>query len=71
MIRYNVDWSSVARKRPGAAGSPGDPAYDWAATDGIVQGAARQGARVLLTIVQAPAWANGGGAPRAAPLACE
>jgi LemA protein len=68
VIRYNVDWSSVARVRPTQPGSPGDPAYDWAATDGIVQGAARQGARVLLTIVQAPAWANGGAAPRGAPI---
>ena len=68
VIRYNVDWSSVARARPGPALHPGDPAYDWAATDGIVQNAARQGARVLLTIVQAPAWANGGAAPRTAPI---
>src|SRR5258705_13415680 len=52
VIRYNVDWSSVARKRPAQAGSPGDRAYDWTATDGIRQGAARQGAPVLLTIVQ-------------------
>ena len=36
VIRYNVDWSSVARARPGPALDPGDPAYDWAATDGIV-----------------------------------
>src|SRR3954452_456712 len=67
VIRYNVDWSSIARRRPAQPESPGDPAYDWASTDGIVQGAARQGARALLTIVQAPAWANGGGAARAAP----
>src|SRR5260221_11482007 len=68
VIRYNVDWSSVAHARPRQPASPGDPAYNWVATDGIVEGAARQGARVLLTLVQAPAWANGGGAPRAAPL---
>jgi LemA protein len=67
VIRYNVDWSSVARQRPGRPSDPGDPAYDWTATDGVVQNAARQGARVLLTIVQAPAWANGGGPPRTAP----
>ena len=68
VIRYNVDWSSVAHVRPSQPASPADPAYQWAATDGIVQGAARQGARVLLTIVQAPAWANGNGPPRTAPL---
>jgi LemA protein len=68
VIRYNVDWSSVAHVRPSQPASPADPAYQWAATDGIVQGAARQGARILLTIVQAPTWANGKGPPRAAPL---
>ena len=69
VIRYNVDWASVARTRPREAAAPGDPAYDWAATDGIVRTTAAQGARVLLTLVQAPAWANGGGLPRRAPLA--
>jgi LemA protein len=68
VIRYNVDWSGVARAKPRAAADPADPAYDWTATDGIVQNAARQGARVLLTLVQAPAWANGGHVPRFAPL---
>jgi LemA protein len=67
VIRYNVDWSSVGKARPAQPESPGDPAYSWAATDALVQNASRQGARVLLTIVQAPAWANGGGAPRTAP----
>ena len=68
IIRYNVDWSSVAHVRPAQASEPGDPAYQWAATDKIVLGAESLGARALLTIVQAPAWANGGGAPRVAPL---
>src|SRR4029077_13997865 len=68
VIRYNVDWSSVARTKPAAAADPGDPAYDWAATDHIVQNASRQGAGVLLTLVQAPTWANGGHVPRFAPL---
>ena len=68
VIRYNVDWSSVARVRPAAPADPADPAYDWAATDGIVVNASAQGARVLLTLVQAPRWANGGAIPRRAPL---
>ncbi len=67
VIRYNVDWSSVARARPAQPSSPGDPAYDWDAPDRIVRNATAQGARVLLTIVQAPRWANGGAAPRTAP----
>ena len=68
VIRYNVDWSSVARTRPVRAADPADPAYDWTAPDSIVRNASSQGARVLLTLVQAPRWANGGSIPRAAPL---
>ena len=67
MIRYNVDWAGVARTRPASPASPADPAYDWVAPDGIVRNAARQGAQVLLTIVQAPTWANGGRPARFAP----
>ena len=31
VIRYNVDWASVAATRPAAAADPSDPAYDWSA----------------------------------------
>ena len=68
VIRYNVDWASVAATRPAAAADPSDPAYDWSAADGIVVRSALQKARVLLTLVQAPRWANGNRAPRTAPL---
>jgi LemA protein len=68
VIRYNVDWASVARTRPAEAANPGDPVYDWAAPDTIVRNAASQGSSVLLTLVQAPRWANGGSIPRTAPL---
>jgi LemA protein len=68
VIRYNVDWASVAPRRPAEALDPADPAYAWAAPDKIVQMAADQGTSVLLTLVQAPKWANGGGLPRRAPL---
>ena len=65
VIRYNVDWSSVARMRPQPAGVPGRPGLRLGGAPTASSGnAARQGARVLLTIVQAPGWANGGGAPR-------
>jgi LemA protein len=69
VIRYNVDWSSVARTRPEAPADPSDPAYDWTGPDGIVVNASLQKARVLLTLVQAPRWANGEKAARVTPLA--
>ena len=68
VIRYNVDWSSVARARPGAAARPGRPGLRLGGDGPDRARPRRQGARVLLTIVQAPRWANGGGAPRTAPL---
>ena len=68
VIRYNVDWASVARTRPEQPRAPDDPAYDWSASDRIVREGAAQGARVVLTLVQAPVWANGKRAPRFAPL---
>ena len=68
VIRYNVDWASVAPTRPAEPIDPADPAYVWTAPDRIVQMAAAQGTDVLLTLVQAPKWANGGGAPRGAPV---
>jgi LemA protein len=67
VIRYNVDWATVAPLPPQRAGDPGDPVYNWALPDRVVRLAADQGARLLLTIVQAPEWANGGKAPRYAP----
>ena len=69
VIRFNVDWASVAARKPARPADPGDPAYDWTAADGIVVRASAQKARVLLTLVQAPAWANGGKTPRTAPVA--
>src|SRR5450432_1986520 len=68
VIRYNVDWASVARTRPARPADPADPAYDWTAPDTIVRNASDEGSSVLLTLVQAPTWANGGAIPRQAPL---
>ena len=67
VIRYNIDWSSVAPTPPLDPNSPEDPAYDWHAPDGVVRRAAALGATVLVTIVQAPMWANSGRAARFAP----
>ena len=43
VIRYNVDWSSVAATQPKAPADPSDPAYAWTAVDGIVAHAAAHG----------------------------
>jgi hypothetical protein len=67
VIRYNIAWDAVAPKRPAHPGDPGDPAYQWANPDRLVTQAAAIGAAPLITIVQSPAWANGGAPPRTAP----
>ncbi len=68
VVRVGVDWASVA-----PAGStmpagfdpsnPADPQYRWGAVDAAVRAAAQLHARVLLTILDAPRWAQGPGEP--------
>ena len=60
---YEADlpWDQVAPVRPSSATDPSDPAYRWPSQirQAIVQ-AARIHMRVLLQIIGAPPWANGG-----------
>ena len=59
VVRYNVAWNLVAPSEPADALNPDDPAYDWSAVDQVVDRTGLMGAHALLTIVQAPGWANG------------
>ncbi|MCA1689506.1 MAG: hypothetical protein LC720_03405, partial [Actinobacteria bacterium] len=71
VVRINVYWSVVAPARPAAGFDPTDPAspgYDWTALDAAVRDARGRGLEPLLTILQAPAWAQGAGRPAGAPL---
>ena len=66
IVRLNVDWAQVAPARPSQGFVPADPSspgYDWSAVDGAVSDLARHGLRVLLTLADAPAWAEGPGRP--------
>ena len=67
LIRYNIVWSDIAPTRPAAPGNPADPAYVWTNADKIVALAAKLGASLLFTIVDAPKWANGGATPEHVP----
>ena len=57
----DLSWNLVAAVRPRAPGDPRDPAYQWPVEiqQAIVQ-ARRFHMRVMLQIIGAPAWANGG-----------
>jgi hypothetical protein len=59
IIRLNLDWNVIAKKRPANPTDPADPAYDWAAYDQTVVNAAKHKIQVLFTIYGTPRWANG------------
>ncbi|HET9093989.1 MAG TPA: hypothetical protein VFN36_02790 [Solirubrobacteraceae bacterium] len=56
-----LDWDTVARRRPVRPTQPRDPAYVWPkALTREIATAQRFGMSVLLEVGNAPAWANGG-----------
>jgi len=67
IVRYNLRWDQIARKKSANPASPADPAYDWKASDAVLRGLRARGIAALLTIYGTPAWANGGRAPSYAP----
>ena len=68
VVRYNVAWEQVAPTRPAFPDDPADPAYDFKRADAMAKQTAAIGAQSLFTIVNSPRWANGGKAPRYAPV---
>src|SRR5205807_749361 len=54
-------WDEVAPKRPAHPTNPHDPAYHWPSDIGpAISRARRLHIRVLLQVITAPPWANGG-----------
>ncbi|HWD75981.1 MAG TPA: hypothetical protein VG371_12640 [Solirubrobacteraceae bacterium] len=68
IVEMDLNWSTVAPTRPHNSANPNDPAYLWPAE---VQQALAQaktfGMQVLLQIIGAPRWSNGGHAWNWAP----
>jgi hypothetical protein len=61
IYQADLNWSQVAPKRPRHPGDPADRAYRWPPQlDQAIADAARFHMRVLLQIIFAPRWANGG-----------
>lgn len=60
IIRINLNWNQVAKRRPAHPQDPADPAYDWDVYDRGIRYAAQNGMQVMLTILFTPSWANGG-----------
>jgi hypothetical protein len=67
LVRYLVSWRQIAVRKPRHPANPGDPAYDWRATDEALGALYAHGFDVLVTLVRTPAWANGGRSQNVAP----
>jgi hypothetical protein len=59
IIRVNLEWNNVAKKRPEFPSDPRDPAYNWDRYDALLLNAAKSKIQVLFTIYGTPRWANG------------
>jgi hypothetical protein len=60
VIRLNLHWAGVARRRPIDPTNPNDSAYDWSLYDRAALYATKYRLRVLFSIIDTPGWANGG-----------
>ena len=67
ILRMDLPWNLVAKKRPAHPLDPADPAYNWDVYDTFVQNAKKYKIAVLFSIYGTPAWANGGKKPNRAP----
>lgn len=63
MVRIEIRWAAVARRRPRNGADPHDPAYEWSEIDARVRAAASHGFRVLPLLFDAPRWAEGRARP--------
>jgi len=70
-ILLPVSWATVAPQPPPAGTNPSDPdnpGYKWGSLDTTVRAAESRGLRVVLSLTNAPPWADGPGRPaNAAP----
>lgn len=68
VARINVSWRQMTSGQPANPTSPSDPAYDFSAADRAVEGAVTRGMRVLITIYEAPDFAEAANQPPPDPL---
>jgi hypothetical protein len=68
IYQTTLAWATIAPTRPADPKNPADPAYNWpAGLDGIIAEAGAYEIDVLLMLVTAPPWANGGRSREYAP----
>jgi hypothetical protein len=68
VYQTGISWAAVAPTQPADPTNPADPAYVWPADmDATIAEAAKHGMSVLIVLINAPPWANGGRTPEYAP----
>jgi hypothetical protein len=68
LYEFTINWARIAPTRPANPSNPNDPAYQWTpAVDEAIQSAQARGMQVVLLVMGAPGWANGGRSWRWAP----
>lgn len=62
IFQLQLSWNDIAAtRRPKAPRNPNDPAYEWRKEhDRAVREARRNGMRVMIQVIGAPKWSNGG-----------
>jgi hypothetical protein len=67
VVRVNLRWNEIAKRRPKQSASDVDPAYRWNAADVLLDGLRAHGITPVVTLVGTPRWANRGRGPSWAP----
>jgi hypothetical protein len=67
VVRFSLNWNQIAPSQPTDPRSPTDEAYDWSASDAVLNGLRARGIGVLIQLVGTPSWANGGHGANYAP----
>jgi hypothetical protein len=62
-VRLSMGWNTIAANRPPDPTNPGSTSYDFSTFDGAIRDARAHGLKVLVTVNNAPAWAEGPGRP--------
>jgi hypothetical protein len=69
LVRLPVRWRHIAPRKPASPCNSSDGAYQFGRLDAAVRAARRRGLDVLLTLTQAPDWAEGPGRPKRGRIA--
>jgi hypothetical protein len=60
VVRYTLRWDQIAPTKPADATDPADTAYDWSTATPVLDALHAHGIDVVLQLLGAPRWANGG-----------